>query len=58
MTYRAKAVMLVEVSLLSSRITSFEQGWNKEHMIGSLDALEERRNIVATRLADYQQRLA
>lgn len=58
MTYRAEVVVPVEISLLSCRITSFAQGQNKEHMIKSLDALEERRNMVAMRLADYQQRLA
>lgn len=47
MTYEAEAVVPVEVSLLSSRITSFVQGWNEEHMIGSLDALEECMNMVA-----------
>ncbi|XP_075654362.1 uncharacterized protein LOC142624598 [Castanea sativa] len=58
MTYGAKAVVPVEVSLLSSRITSFAQRRNDERMIKNLDGLEEHRDIVAVRLTDYQQRLA
>ena len=36
----------------------FEQGSNNERLIGSLDMLEERREMVLVWLADYQQRLA
>lgn len=58
MTYGAEAVVLVEVNLLSSKITSFEQEQNGEHMVESLDALEECRSMVAVQLSDYQQILA
>lgn len=53
MTYGVEAIMLVEISLLSSKISSFAQRRNDEHMIGNLDALEEHRDMVAVRLADY-----
>lgn len=58
MTYEAEVVILVEFSLLSSKVTSFSQGWNNECMIGNLDALEEHRDMVAVQLANYQQRMA
>ena len=41
MTYGTEAVILIEISLLSSRVACFAQGRNNESMIGNLDALEE-----------------
>ena len=39
-------------------MTCFEQGSNNEGLIGSLDMLEERREMVFVWLANYQKRLA
>ena len=47
MTYGTKAVISIEISLLSSRVVCFAKGRNDESMIGNLDALEERRDMVA-----------
>ena len=58
MIYDAKVVIPVEVSLSSSRVAGFTQGHNNECMVGNLDALEEWKDMVAVRLANYQQRLA
>lgn len=41
MTYGTEAVILIEISLLSSRVACFAQGHNNESIIGNLDALEE-----------------
>ena len=57
MTYGTEVVILVEISLLSSRVAGFMQNHNDECMIGNLDALEERTDMVTVRLADYQQKL-
>ena len=54
MTYDTKAVIPIEINLLSSRVACFAKGRNDESMIGNLDALEERRDMVALRLANYQ----
>lgn len=58
MTYGTEAVIPVEVSLSSSRVAGFTHGHNDECMVGNLDALEERRDMVSMQLADYQQKLA
>ena len=58
MIYSAKVVISVKVSLSSSRVAGFTQGHNNECMVGNLDALEEWKDMVAVRLANYQQRLA
>ena len=39
MTYSTKAVIPIEISLLSSRVVWFAEGRNDESMISSLDAL-------------------
>ena len=57
-TYDTKVVIHVEISLLSSRVAKFTQSHNDECMLGNLDALEERRDMVSIQLADYQQKLA
>ena len=41
MTYGVEAVIPVEVSLSSSRVERFMQGYNDECMVGKLDNLEE-----------------
>lgn len=58
MTYGTEAVIPVEISLLNPRVAYFEQGSNNEGLVGSLDMLEEQREMVSVWLADYQQRLA
>lgn len=58
LTCGIEAVIPIEISLLSPRVACFEQGSNKEGLISSLDMLEERREMVSVRLADYLQRLA
>ena len=58
MTYGTEAIILVEVSLSSSKVVGFMQGHNDECMVRNLDAFEERRDMVSVRLADYQQKLA
>lgn len=57
-TYGIEAVIPIEISLLSPRVACFEQGRNDKGLIGSLDMLEERRDIISIWLADNQQRLA
>ena len=39
MTYSTKAVIPIEISLLSSRVVCFAEGRNDESMISNLDAL-------------------
>lgn len=58
MTYGTEAVIPIEISLLSPKMAYFEQGHNDEGLIGSLDVLEERRDMVSIRLSNYQKRLA
>lgn len=58
MTYSTEAVISIKVVLSSMRVTNFTQSNNDEGMIGNLDALEERREMVSIWLADYQQKLA
>ena len=58
MTYSVEVVIPIGISLLSLRVSCFVEGRNDENMISNLDALEERREMVALRLANYQQKLA
>lgn len=58
MTYGTKMVIPVEVSLSSLRVVGFIQSHNDQCMVKNLDALEERRDMVSVRLANYQQKLA
>ena len=53
-TTSAEEVIPIEVSLSSMRVADFVQSSNDERMVGNLDALEERREMVAVWLADYQ----
>ena len=57
MTYRAEAMIPIEISLLSMRVDNFTQSDNDAQMVGTLDSLEERRDMVAVWLTDYQQKL-
>ena len=54
MTYRAEAVILVEISMTSMRVASFSPSSNDVQMIENLDFLEERWDMASIRLADYQ----
>lgn len=58
MTYGIEAVIPVKISLSSSKVANFAQGHNDEDMVSSLNALEERRDMVSIQLSSYQQRLA
>ena len=58
MTYDTEAVIPIEISLLSLRMSCFTQGHNDECMVSNLDALEERRDMVTLQLVNYQQNLA
>lgn len=46
-------VIPIKVGLSSMRVADFTQSNNDKRMIGNLDALEERREMVSIRLADY-----
>ena len=58
MTYGKEAVIPIEISSLSSWVAGFTQSHNDECIIRNLDTLEEQRDVVSVRLADYQQKLA
>ena len=58
MTYGTEAVILIKISLLSSRMSCFTQGHNNECMVSNLDSLVEQRDMVTLRLVNYQQKLA
>lgn len=53
-TNSAEAVISIKVGLSSMRVVDFAQSSNDKHMVGNLDALEERQEMVAFQLADYQ----
>lgn len=46
MTYEAEAIIPVEVSLTSSKFVGFAQEHNDECMVGNLNTLEEKRDMV------------
>ena len=48
----------IEISLLSMRVDNYDQGDNDARLVGMLDSLEEKRDMVTIRLTDYQQKLA
>ena len=52
MTYSAEAIISIEVDLSSMRVADFTQSSNDERMVEGLDALDEKREMVAVRLAD------
>ena len=58
MTYGAEAIIPIEVDLSSMRVVDFTRSSNDECMVEGLDALEKKREMVAVRLADDQQKLA
>jgi len=58
MAYGFEAVLPVEVSIPTDRVTRYEEGRNAELMTLELDFLEERRTDAQLRLAAYQARAA
>ncbi|XP_075645317.1 uncharacterized protein LOC142616325 [Castanea sativa] len=69
LTYEAKAVIPIEISLLGIRVEDFTQSDNgtrmvgtldslEEKLVGTLDSLEEKRDMISVRHTDYQQKLA
>lgn len=48
----------IEISLLKMRVDNYNQGDNDTRLVGMLDSLEEKGDMVTVRLADYQQKLA
>ena len=54
MTYGAEVVILVEISMTSMRVVGFFPGSNDAQVSENLDFLEERRDMVSVRFADYQ----
>ena len=56
--YRAKAMIPIEISFLSMRVDNYDQGDNDTRLVGMLDSLEEKWDMVTVRLVDYQQKLA
>ena len=53
MTYGAEVVILVEISMTSMRVVGFFPGSNDAQVSENLDFLEERRDMVSVRFADY-----
>ena len=58
LTYGVEAVIPTEVSLCSARVAGFEPAQNTDLMMERLDWLEECKDAVTIRLAEYQQKLA
>ena len=56
--YRAKAMIPIEISFLSMRVDNYDQGDNDTRLVGMLDSLEEKWDMVTVWLVDYQQKLA
>ena len=54
MTYGAEVVIPVEISMTSMRVVGFFPGSNDAQVSENLDFLEERRDMVSVRFADYQ----
>jgi len=53
LTYGAKAVILAEINLCSVRVSGFNLTKNSELMLKQLNLLEEHRESVTIRLAEY-----
>ena len=58
LTYREKAIIPVEISLCSARVSGFILAKNEGLMVKQLDLLEECRDVATILLAEYQQKLA
>ena len=53
MTYEAGVVIQFEINLSSIRVADFSRNDNDTQMVGNLDSLEERRDMISVGLADY-----
>ena len=53
MTYGAEAIIPIKISLSSKTVTDFSQSNNDVQMVGNLDSLEERQDMVSIQLANY-----
>ena len=58
LTYGVEAVILAEVNLCSARVLEFNMSQNDSLLVERFDLLEEYRDTVIIRLAEYQQKLA
>ena len=58
LTFGAEAVISTEINLCSARVVEFAPTQNDRLLMESLDFLEEYREAVTIRLAEYQQKLA
>ena len=58
LTYGAKAVIPAEVNLCNARVSEYNTSQNDYQLMKRLDLLEEYRDTVTIRLAEYQQKLA
>ena len=57
LTYRAEAVIPLEIGFPTTRTSSFNPKDNDEQLIKNLDLIEERREDAMVQLAYYQQKL-
>ena len=57
MTYRAKAIIPLEIGFPTSRTSSFNPSDKNEQLTKSLDLIEENRENAMIQLAYYQQKL-
>ena len=57
LTYGGEAVIPIEISLCSARVSGFVPAENEELMVKQLDSLEEYRELATIRLVEYQQKL-
>lgn len=58
MTYDAKAVILVEMGLPTSRTDVFKVRKNDQLLCKHLDLVEENHDVALVRLTNYQQRIS
>ena len=58
LTYGVEAVILAEVNLCSAWVSEFNPTQNDLMMVKRLELLDEYREVVTIRLAEYQQNLA
>ena len=56
MTYGAKAVILIDLGFPTLRIDQFNIEENNHLLLAILNLVEERREVVAVKMAHYQQR--
>ena len=56
--YGAEAMIPADVNLCSAQVSEFNTKQNESQLMECLDLLEEYREVVVIRLAEYQQKLA